>query len=138
MSILEIDKLKKGQQKGIPRALIFTIALILSIIGYTLAANISLNSGQNVEFGQGVTQASACDNEITVTPQAEFINSSGDDNFKFSSFRFLESIALQIIAMEKISLLRLLTARETYWIFSLIMNLITRHSESGMLVAVSF
>lgn len=87
MSILEIENFKQSKKKGFPRGTIFIIALILSIIGYTLAANISLNSGQNVEFGQGVTQASACDDEITVTPQAEFINSSGDNNFKFSSIQ---------------------------------------------------
>ena len=85
MSILEIENFKQSKRKGFPRGIIFIIALILSIIGYTLAANISLNSGQNVEFGQGVTQTSACDDEITVTPQAEFINTSGDNEFKFSS-----------------------------------------------------
>ena len=43
-------------------------------LGSTLAANINLNAGSTVEFGQGITQATACDNDITVTPLASFIN----------------------------------------------------------------
>ena len=70
-------------------------ALIAALIGgtfyiqSTLAANISLNSGSGVEFGQGVTQTVACSGSdlITVTPIAGFVNSSGAGTFKFSSIR---------------------------------------------------
>ena len=42
-------------------------------IGSTLAANISLNGGNNVEFGQGVARTTACDEDgFTMTPEAEF------------------------------------------------------------------
>jgi len=44
----------------------------------TLASNISLNAGP-VEFGQGITQAVACDQDVIVRPYSEFIN--GDSNF---------------------------------------------------------
>ena len=41
----------------------------VALLGSTLAANISLNSGSAVEFGQGVALTSACDSDgITATP----------------------------------------------------------------------
>jgi len=44
-------------------------------IGSTLAANISLNNGGAVEFGQGVAQTAACDEDgFTVTPIAYYDN----------------------------------------------------------------
>jgi len=53
----------------------------------TLAANISLNTGQGIEFGQGFTQTAACSGatNLTVTPNASFINASGSGAFYFSS-----------------------------------------------------
>jgi len=46
-------------------------------IGSTLAANISLNNGGAVEFGQGVAQTAACDDDgFTVTPITYYSNSS--------------------------------------------------------------
>jgi hypothetical protein len=45
-------------------------------IGSTLAANISLNGGGNVEFGQGVATTAACDDDITLTPVSTFSNAS--------------------------------------------------------------
>ena len=44
-------------------------------IGSTLAANISLNGGGNVEFGQGVATTAACDEDgFTITPVTYFNN----------------------------------------------------------------
>ena len=53
----------------------------------TLAANVSLNSGSPIEFGQGISQLTACSgaNSITVTPQSSFINASGGGAYYFSS-----------------------------------------------------
>ena len=45
-------------------------------LGSTLAANISLNGGGNVEFGQGVATTAACDGDITLTPVSTFSNAS--------------------------------------------------------------
>jgi hypothetical protein len=56
--------------------LVGTIAL-----GSTLAASINLNGGGPVEFGQGVTQTTACDDEITLTPYSSFINADGGGSF---------------------------------------------------------
>lgn len=53
----------------------------------TLAANINLNSGAPVEFGQGFKVATACtgNNQLTVTPTSAFANASGSGSFKFNS-----------------------------------------------------
>lgn len=54
-------------------------------LGSTLAANISLNGGADVEFGQGVVTTAACDNEITVTPVSAFDNSVDPAVFNLAS-----------------------------------------------------
>ena len=54
---------------------IMTVAAVAAL-GSTFAANISLNSGAAVEFGQGVALTAACDSAITVTPGATFANSA--------------------------------------------------------------
>jgi len=61
--------------------LVATIAL-----GSTLAASINLNAGAPVEFGQGVAQTTACDDEVTITPYATFVNDEEDADFLFTSF----------------------------------------------------
>lgn len=48
----------------------------IAVFGSTLAASITLNSG-SVEFGQGVSQTTACDSAITVAPTATFANATG-------------------------------------------------------------
>ena len=52
-----------------------TLIGVIAATGSTLAANINLGSGTS-EFGQGVLQSTACDNQITVTPKAAFNNSA--------------------------------------------------------------
>jgi hypothetical protein len=61
------------------------IAAVL-VVGSTFAANINLNSGQNVEFGQGISIATSCDSQITLTPISSFVNASGNGAFYFSGF----------------------------------------------------
>ena len=56
-------------------------------IGSTLAANISLNGGGNVEFGQGVATTAACDNDITLTPVSEFSNTEEDATFAMTAIQ---------------------------------------------------
>ena len=53
------------------------IGLLAGVLGMgsTLAATITINTANTVEFGQGVSQATACDPNITVTPKSEFVNS---------------------------------------------------------------
>ena len=60
----------------------------IAVLGSTLAANISLNSG-SLEFGQGVAVTSACDSDgITATPKAVFSNVTGGGTFNFASVSF--------------------------------------------------
>jgi hypothetical protein len=65
----------------------FFVAGITLILRTTFAANINLNSGSPVEFGQGVAQSTACDNSILVTPFSSFVNASGGGGFKFTSIK---------------------------------------------------
>jgi hypothetical protein len=53
----------------------------------TLAANISLNPGGPVEFGQGIYATVACSGStnLTVTPNSTFVNASGGGGHYFSS-----------------------------------------------------
>jgi hypothetical protein len=57
-----------------------------AVIGSTLAANISLNGGSAIEFGQGVSVTAACDsNGITVTPSVRFVNAANSGTFYLST-----------------------------------------------------
>jgi hypothetical protein len=73
-------------RKRLPGVLALIAALVVGtfVIQTTLAANISINSGP-VEFGQGITQTVACDDDILVTPISTFVNASGGGSFYFSS-----------------------------------------------------
>jgi hypothetical protein len=62
-----------------------TVAAI-AVLGSTLAANLSLNSGGAIEFGQGVSVTAACDGDgITVTPSVRFMNAAGAGTFYLST-----------------------------------------------------
>jgi hypothetical protein len=73
-------------------ASIFLLILSLVISGFFIksvyAANISLNNGTFIEFGQGVSLTSACsgNNPITLIPQSTFTNVSNGGAFYFGSF----------------------------------------------------
>ncbi len=60
----------------------------VALLGSTLAANISLNGGSGVEFGQGVALTTACDDSITSTPTATFVNAASGGGFNFSTVAF--------------------------------------------------
>jgi hypothetical protein len=60
----------------------------VALLGSTLAANISLNGGSGVEFGQGVALTTACDSDITSTPAATFVNAAGGGGFNFTTVAF--------------------------------------------------
>jgi hypothetical protein len=76
------------------KSLLLLIFICLSIVaGYfvqsTLAANISIGNGNQIEFGQGITQATACSGstQLVLTPYSNFSNVSGGGNFHFSSIK---------------------------------------------------
>ena len=59
------------------------VLLALPLIGTTLAASISINSNNSntIQFGQGVVQATACDQDVTVAATTSFANASGAGSF---------------------------------------------------------
>jgi hypothetical protein len=81
--------------------LVKAIAMILAVTGIAYGANIALTSnGSKVEFGQGFSVYTACDNPtsgsdtnpgITVIPYSGFINDTGTGKFSLDSI-ILEKI----------------------------------------------
>jgi hypothetical protein len=76
---------KKSNLKSL--AGLATVAAV-AVLGSTLAANISLGTGSAIEFGQGVQVAAACDSAITLSPRANFVNSSTNPQFFLSTISF--------------------------------------------------
>jgi len=114
----------KGTRKNFKGILALILLMVAggTYLQTTLAANISLNSGKAVEFGQGVAMVAACSgaNSLTVTPNSEFVNSSGSgahylktitvsgipvgcngDDFQISVYDSTTSTALPIFASTK-------------------------------------
>ncbi len=56
---------------------IFSILLTLSYIASTFAANITINSNNRVEFGQGVYNLKACDDFINLSLGATSVDTNG-------------------------------------------------------------
>jgi len=65
------------KNKTIRLAVAIGAVALVGVLSSTLAANISINSGSNVEFGQGVSGAAACDANLTITPGSSFQNTGG-------------------------------------------------------------
>ena len=75
---------KRLAPKRLKAALGVAALLGASVLGSTLASNISLNDGGNFEFGQGVARTVACDDSIIVTPISTFVNSQNARTYSFS------------------------------------------------------
>lgn len=73
---------KRKKNKALKILLGIAALISLPVIGTTLAASISINTGNAIQFGQGVVQATACDSGVTVTPTSTFTNASGAGTFK--------------------------------------------------------
>jgi len=70
-----------GILQRIPLKIKLASLALISVLGYsmlgsTFASNLQLGTGR-VEYGQGITQALACDTNVTITPYASFANASG-------------------------------------------------------------
>jgi hypothetical protein len=83
------DPIEEKITKKYPSKLLSSISLIIASVFFfqtTFAGNITLNSNSAVEFGQGTTQAIACDRDgITLLPQVEFVNSVGSGSYLLKS-----------------------------------------------------
>lgn len=79
MSILNLGNDEQPTSKNRkPLRLIVGVAVLAAVLGLgqTLAAQITLNTGNSVEFGQGVAQTTSCDDSILVTPKSTFNNTA--------------------------------------------------------------
>ncbi len=91
MEILKFDNVpqkRTRQKKSSTRGLVAAAGFAaIAVLGSTLAANISLNSG-TLEFGQGIATTTACDsNGISLTPKAVFTNTASG-SFSLASIGF--------------------------------------------------
>ena len=65
---------KKKWNKS-PKLILGLAALIaIPVLGTTFAGSITVNSGSKINFGQGQVQALACDNSVTITPYANYLD----------------------------------------------------------------
>jgi len=85
----ELEPKRGGRTK--PLLTILGIGALVGALalGTTFAANITLSSDNNVEFGQGVVTTAACDGSINVNPVSSFVNASATPAARFN----LSSIA---------------------------------------------
>ena len=84
------SSVKRGKNSSRKTILGVAAAAAIAVMGSTLAANISINTGGTLEFGQGLTQTTACSgaNIINIVPASTFNNSSGGGTFSLSSLTF--------------------------------------------------
>ena len=89
MSILNLGSPSNAPRASKPLKLILGAGVLAGVIalGSTLAANIALNTGAPIEFGQGVAQTTSCDGDITLTPISTFVNADGAGEFKFTAIK---------------------------------------------------
>jgi len=86
LNLDSFDKSPKKTNNKYKAALGVGSVLGLFGIGSTLAANISLNGGGNVEFGQGVATTAACDEDgFSITPVTRYDNANA--MFRVSSLQ---------------------------------------------------
>jgi hypothetical protein len=85
-SVERVSPLKRAQSLVVAFSLVLGAGYFLQT---TLAANISINSGASVEFGQGIQVTAACSGStpLTLTPMADFANTSGAGTYKFKSLK---------------------------------------------------
>ena len=77
----DVEKLKIKKNRKVLRVVLGVCLLVLvPIVKTTLAAQITIANGP-VQFGQGVVQAVACDDQVLVTPKSRFTNEVGAGSF---------------------------------------------------------
>jgi hypothetical protein len=64
---------ESSKKRSKPKWVLALIALIATGVGGgVFAVTITVNSDENVEFGQGFASLTACDNQVTLTPTSVF------------------------------------------------------------------
>jgi hypothetical protein len=88
MEILSFEGGAQTSRKKKPLGLVLGVAAVagVMVLGSTLAEGVAVSGGA-ITFGQGVAQATACDNAITLTPGADFTNTAGAGSFVLKTIR---------------------------------------------------
>jgi hypothetical protein len=87
----EVESESERSFKRLPLIASSTVAAVVAIVLFfqsTFAANVTINSGQSVQFGQGSLATTACSNgsSLTVSPAGTFVNGgSGSGSFNLSA-----------------------------------------------------
>jgi hypothetical protein len=77
---------KKKNNRNLKILLGIGALIAVPAIGTTLAANITVNTGGSVQFGQGISQTVSCQSgTLTATPNSSFVNSSTAGQFNLGS-----------------------------------------------------
>ena len=85
------DPIEEAPAGRFPSKLIASAVVVIASVFFfqgTLASNISINSGQNIEFGQSVSATAVCSGSenLTVTPKSSFDNAAnGTGTYYLSS-----------------------------------------------------
>lgn len=80
MEILKFD----GGRNPKNRSRLVTViagAFLVAVVGSTFAANITINTSNTLEYGQGLTQAAACDSNMTIQPANFYVNGGASGTF---------------------------------------------------------
>ena len=75
-SPLEQSFTNKGSRSFSKPVLIIALLSTLGLGGGVLAANIAVNGGSAIEFGQGTVATVACDTAVTLSPTSTYVNGS--------------------------------------------------------------
>jgi hypothetical protein len=67
---------KKKNNKVLKVILGISALIAVPVIGTTLAASITINSTDPIQFGQGVQRAVVCDDAVTMTALADYANAT--------------------------------------------------------------
>ena len=90
MEILKFDGGKPSKNRN-KLVTVIAGAFLVAVVGSTFAANITINTNNSLEYGQGLTQAAACDPLLTVTPTNFFVNSGGAGSFYIDTITVVDS-----------------------------------------------
>jgi hypothetical protein len=95
VEILKFDsapRSSRGKSKSTSKPLFAIVGMVaIAALGTTLAGSITMNSGNAVEFGQGVSVTASCDvtGGITLAPSASFVNAAnGTGVFNLGTIAF--------------------------------------------------
>jgi hypothetical protein len=88
MEILKFDGGKPSKNRN-KLVTVIAGAFLVAAVGSTFAANVTINTSNTLEYGQGLTQAAACDPSLKITPSNKFTNATGAGAF------YLETITVQ-------------------------------------------